>query len=92
MVPEDLMLDDNFQDDVYPLLQQLRNSTSWNKKTHETKELLRSLLKSKGYVSIVTANADRYHVTSIGSSYLYDVPLDKRGHLERFRGKRAIFR
>jgi hypothetical protein len=89
MILEDLMLDDDFQDDVYPLLQQLRNSTSWNKKTHETKESLRSLLKSKGYVSIVTSNPNRYHVNSIGSSYLYDVPLDKRGHLERFRGKRV---
>ena len=89
MVPKELMLDDDFQDDVYPLLQQLRNSTSWNKKKHEIKESLRSLLKSKSYVSIVTANPDRYHVSSIGSSYLYDVPLDKRGHLERFRGKRV---
>jgi hypothetical protein len=59
MILEDLMLDDDFQDDVYPLLQQLRNSTSWNKKTHETKESLRSLLKSKGYVSIVTSNPNR---------------------------------
>ena len=89
MIPEDLMLDDNFQDDVYPLLQQLQNSTSWNKKTHETKESLRSLLKSKGYVTIVTSNPNRYHITSIGSSYLYDVPLDKKGHLKRFRGKRV---
>ena len=89
MILEDLMLDDDFQDDIYPLLQHLRNSTSWNKKTHEIKESLRSLLKSKGYVSIVTSNPNRYHVNSIGSSYLYDVPLDKRGHLERFRGKRV---
>ena len=89
MVPEELILDDDFEDDVYPLLQELDNITSWNKQAHQLKQSLQSLLETKGYIRIATSNPTRYHVTSIGSSYLYDVPMDKRGHLTPFRGHRV---
>ena len=89
MVPEELILNDDFEDDVYPLLQELNNITSWNKQAHELKRSLQSLLEKKGYIRIATSNPTRYHVTSIGSSYLYDVPMDKRGHLTPFRGHRV---
>lgn len=89
MVPKELILDDNFEDDVYWLIRELKSITSWNKHAHTIKQTLRLLLESKGYVSITTSNPTRYHVTSIGSSYLYDVPMDKHGHLTPFRGQRV---
>lgn len=89
MVPEELILNDDFEDDVYSLLQELNSITSWNKQAHGLKQTLRLLLESKGYICIATSNPTRYHVTSIGSSYLYDVPMDKHGHLASFRGLRV---
>ena len=89
MVPKDLLLHDDFEDDVYPLLRELTRITNWNKQAHRIKQTLKLLLESKGYISISTSNPTRYHVTSVGSSYLYDVPMDKQGHLAPFRGHRV---
>lgn len=89
MVPKELLLNDDCRDEVYPFIQQFKSVTTWNKEAHAMKESLRSLLKNKGYIAIITTNPDRYHVSSIGASYLYDVPLDKQGHLTPYRGKRV---
>ena len=58
--------------------------------THGKTDLLSNLItlcKSKGYITF-SGSAHRMFIGRVGQSYLYDVPIDKTGHLRKFRGKK----
>ena len=78
---------DNIKDEAWPYLLSLNKRTSWNEESKEHLEKLKAFLKSKSYISFV-GHPNRYHLTRIGDSCLYDVPSFRKGALTKFRGKR----
>lgn len=81
-------LQDNIKDDVRPFLKILDARTSWNEEAKQSLSKLIALLKKKKYISFI-GHPNRYHLTRIGSSCLYDVPTFRKGALTPFRGKRV---
>lgn len=80
------MLTDDFEDDISTVLKSMKAVGS--KKWQASKVELINLLKAKGYVSFYSDHA-HYKISRVGYSYLYDVPLYKRGHLLVFKGKQV---
>jgi len=89
MITESTMLADDFSDDVLEILKLLNSYSSWVKSKHQLVDKLHVLLTTKGYIFFHATNANRYRISSVGASYLYDVPLYKQGHLSPFRGQRV---
>jgi len=79
---------DEVVDDVSPFLDALADQKGWNEATKFALSELKKILKRKRYTSFV-GHPSRYHLTRIGDSCLYDVPLDRKGVLSPFRGKRV---
>ena len=78
---------DNSLDEIQPLLRKLQKKARFDRESKIIKTQLCSLLKEKRYIRF-SGNAERFIVSKIGDSYLYDVPAGKRGHLSVFRGHR----
>jgi hypothetical protein len=78
---------DNIKDEAWPYLLRLNKRTSWNNESKEHLEELKIFLKNKNYITFV-GHPNRYHLTRIGDSCLYDVPTFRKGALTEFRGKR----
>ena len=87
MITKSTILIDDHEDEVLSVLKSF-NRIGWGKTKQTLREKLESLLKEKNYISF-HANYTGYVITTVGSSYLYDVPLYKRGHLSNFKGKRV---
>ncbi len=66
----------------------LQAISRWNGAKIKLRADLYAMLKFYGYRSFSTNTRD-YHLHRVGQSYQYEVPLDKRGHLQPFRGKRV---
>jgi hypothetical protein len=88
MINRDEMIKDDIKDDVHDMVGKLNLYKTWTKEKHQIKNQLIELLDKKKYISFYSL-VSRFIVTSIGSSYLYDVPAKKRGHLSIFRNKRV---
>ena len=78
---------DNFKDDISPYLKLLNNRKKWNSEAKIHLINLEKILNKKKYKSFI-GNPYRYHLTKIGDSCLYDVPIYRKGALTEFRGKR----
>ena len=89
MIAKESMLEDRFSDDVLEAIKLLNAEPKWNSKKHNFKTKLIELLKSEGYIDFTVTNVKQYRISRVGQSYLYDVPLNRRGHLSVFRGKRV---
>lgn len=81
-------LEDNHEDDSLAIIRELNSRTGWTKHAQKLQGELGELLKSKGYIRF-WSTVGCFHASKIGNSFLYDVPLYKRGLLEEFRGKRV---
>jgi len=79
---------DTIDDDVHPILDALNAREGWNTQAREHLAELKKLLKRKRYKTFI-GHPTRYHLTSIGQSCLYDVPMYRKGALADFRGKRV---
>ena len=88
MITESTMLVDDFKDEVLSILKPFNARAGWDKTKQALRRELVALLKTKNYV-FFSSGYNRYLISTIGSSYLYDVPLYKRGHLSKFRSKRV---
>ena len=88
MIYEEFKLKDDIRDDINVIRKKMLAHSSWNKEKFRLKDSLEKLLISKKYICFAETNPERYRLGSIGQSFLYDVPLYKRGHLKKFRGKR----
>ena len=86
MITQSTMLTDDFEDDILTVLKLMK--VVGGKKWQGLSVELINLLKAKGYVSFFSDHA-HYKISKVGYSYLYDVPLYKRGHLSGFKGKRV---
>jgi hypothetical protein len=78
---------DNIKDEVWLYLARLNNRKNWNGESKETLQQLKDLLNQEKYKSFI-GHPDRYHLTRIGDSCLYDVPTYRKGALAEFRGQR----
>ena len=79
---------DEVVDDVRPYIDTLAKRTGWNLEARNALEALKMTLEAKKYITFV-GHSNRYHLTRIGDSCLYDVPMDRKGFLSPFRGKRV---
>ena len=79
---------DDIQDEITILLAALNNRTTWTQRCKDELENLKKALLKKKYKSFL-GHPSRYHLSAIGESCLYDVPLDRRGELRKFRGMRV---
>ena len=78
---------DNVADEIKELLDSLNARTTWTQRCKIELEQLKKALEVKKYIYL-EGHPKRYHLYSIGESCLYDVPVDRRGALTPFRGKR----
>lgn len=79
--------EDNFTDEIGVLIKAFQKIPTH---THKKIELISHLKKvglQTGYIEF-RGFTHKFHIGRIGQSYLYDVPLQKTGHLRRFRGKK----
>ena len=78
---------DTVKDSISILIEKLNDRKNWNDETKEKLANLLKLLKKQGYI-FFSGSPYRYHLHQIGNSCLYDIPMNRRGHLSVFRGKR----
>jgi hypothetical protein len=79
---------DSLDDDVGRCLQRLHEIPTWTDEKVSKFEELIQLCNKQRYLRF-TGDYRDYHLERKGQSCLYDVPLNQRGALEKFRGKRA---
>jgi hypothetical protein len=82
------LIPDTLKDDVSILIAQLNDRKNWNDESKEKLAKLIKLLEKKGYI-FFSGSPYRYHLYQVGNSYIYDIPLNRRGHLSIFRGKKV---
>jgi hypothetical protein len=80
-------IEDTIKDEVLLLLNSLNSRNTWNTQAKNHHAELINLLERKRY-QYFAGHPSRYHLTRIGQSCLYDIPLNRRGFLAIFRGKR----
>lgn len=68
-------------------IMKIQSITKWTKEKHLARINLISLLENNNYISFC-GHLDKYHLSCVGESCLYDVPFNRRGHLKVFRGMR----
>ena len=79
---------DDLGDEIGQALKQFNGIDRWVKEKYSLKADLIKLLKRKRYKEF-SGCPYRYSIQRIGESYLYDVPENQRGNLEKFSGKRV---
>jgi hypothetical protein len=65
----------------------LRKAQKWNIEKHQLKDELLKKLKVHKYVKSVSTRSHFRMVGGVGFSYVYSVPLKKRGRFEKYSGK-----
>ena len=85
MIDREYIITDNRTDEIGVLLEGLRKASPGQSR-EKAREALRELATSLGYVFFV-GNCNRYSLHRLCESYLYHVPLNKRGNLRDFRGQ-----
>jgi hypothetical protein len=68
-------------------IKKIQSISKWTKEKHLARMNLISFLEKNNYISF-SGHLDKYHLSCVGESCLYDVPSNRRGHLKVFRGKR----
>lgn len=80
------IIEDKLNDDIGVLLRKINTNLKFTKeKKLGIEELKKSLKKCKHLT--FQAQYQNYHLSSVGSSYIYKVPENKRGYLGKFKGK-----
>lgn len=81
------VLPDQYEDILGAKIHRLQAIDSW---TAEKRKLQRDLAVMSTYFGYIGLWVDprAYLVSQVGQSFIYDVPLNKRGNLSVFRGKR----
>ena len=74
--------------DIHTVLRELSEIETWTRRRHELKEELDVLLTDAKYLSF-TVDARQAPLNSFGDHEVIEVPANKRGALQVFRGKRV---
>ena len=77
---------ETFDGEVGKILEELAQQKSWNKAKYENVNRLISVLKANGYISF-NGHGPTYPISTVGSSFICEVPLNKKGNLKLFRGQ-----
>jgi len=88
MIPGSETLQDVVDDAVRPYLSAFQCAAKNSVAKSEAKAELLSVLERHRYIQFI-GHYWRYLAASVGDSYLYDVPMNKRGHLKAFRGRQV---
>ena len=83
-----IILEDDSNDEIHDSIKVLTALTARNKTKINLKAKLINLLKANGYIFFVS-NYTHYVTSRVFESYLYNVPVNKRGHLSPFRGQKV---
>lgn len=86
MIPKDQIIVDSNDSPLGLMLVTLLKLPRGTRGYMELKKELTKRLIHLGYIEF-RGNPGRYHIQRVGDSYLYHVPINKRGHLSRFRGQ-----
>ena len=86
MIKLNEMIVDDTNDWVSELLVKLNKRNTWNQECKNIIDTIVEKLQNNGYISF-QGPVDRYHLSRVGDVCLYHVPLNRRGHLSKFRGQ-----
>ncbi len=84
--PED-QIPDELEDQVGLCLREMHSIPTWTREKFELFSKFQQLAKQERYF-LFKADVRDYHLYGSGSSCLLDVPLNQRGALKKFVGKR----
>ena len=79
---------DTVTDLIGAKVRRMQRISQWNGTKRRLRDELDRMLHLYGYRALAADPRD-YQLKYVGDAYQYDVPLDKRGHLQEFRGKRV---
>ena len=77
---------DPCSDEAGQLMVEMGKIPTWTKAKRALHTKLISLLKINKHTCFV-GHVDKYHLSIVGESCIYNVPQNRRGHLSIFRGK-----
>lgn len=77
---------DPCSDEAGQLMVEMGKIPTWTKAKRALHTKLISLLKINKHTCFI-GHVDKYHLSIVGESCLYNVPDNRRGHLSIFRGK-----
>jgi hypothetical protein len=80
-------LPDDLDDEIGKRLREIRSIPTWTKRKFELFDEFQRTAKQEGYV-LFAADARDYFLFRNGRSCLFDIPLNQRGALRKFAGKR----
>ena len=86
MINENDIIEDPKNDEVGALLVAVQAIPGWTKERHQRKRSLVEKLTQLNYQSF-EANKLDFGLKGVGESILYQVPINKTGHLKSFRGQ-----
>lgn len=88
VIAEDAISPDTVNDLVGAKLRRFNRILPWTGEKLRLRDELDALCERHGYIGFM-GDPRNYVAHLVGQSYLYDVPPNKRGWLERFRGQRV---
>ena len=77
---------EDFTGKIGNLLKILNAETRWNKTKNELVRQLISTAKESSYISFY-GHGPTYPISTVGSSFICEVPMNKQGNLKPFRGQ-----
>jgi hypothetical protein len=80
------MIEDLCTDDAGQLMHSMHEIQTWTKAKRGIFNKLIELLEKYEHIYF-RGHPDKYHLSVIGSSCFYNIPLNRRGYLKVFRGK-----
>jgi hypothetical protein len=86
---EDL-IEDVCTDEAGQLMTAMHKIETWTKAKRDIFKRVIELLEKNEHI-FFRGHPDKYHLSVIGSSCFYNVPLNRRGHLSVYRGKLIRF-
>jgi hypothetical protein len=80
------VIEDLCTDEAGNLMKALHEIETWTKSKRAIFDSLIKLLQKNDHIYF-RGHPDKYHLSVIGSSCFYNIPLNRRGHLSVYRGK-----
>ena len=87
MLIVDDKIKDNLKDKISNITAKMMAKKTWDGECKELFELLEKELTIQKYKKFI-GDYRYYHLTQKGHACLYDVPVDQKGYLAEYRGKR----
>lgn len=86
MFLQENIIEDLCTDEAGQLMKSMHEIPTWTKDKRTMFNQLIELLEKNEHI-FFRGHPDKYHLSVIGSSCFYNVPLNRRGHLSVYRGK-----